>query len=124
MNSDWDTFLARAAERSPEGKLLGIVWTAVTAQLATEGLKLPTPRASFNDDIRGETAAFMSWEAGEHYVDVDIENGGSLAWFYKNRKTDVYEGSEESVPCAPLPEDMMGFLRLVAGAHMRSDSRG
>jgi hypothetical protein len=82
----------------------------LSARQATGSLLLPPPTALPSED--GST--HLVWGGDRHHLSVDLYPDGSFEWFYRDRLTDAFDGTDEE-RAAGMPEAFARRLRLVAG---------
>lgn len=101
----WQAYLASLGERglSPShAREVSRLWKqtcAVVGGLA-EPQAAPTP----------EGALLLSWDNGDHHVDVEVFDGGRLEWFYSHRSTGEHDGEEGALEDG-VPLRFVPFLR-------------
>lgn len=115
MSETWPQYLGRIGADSHEGAVAVLVWTSVAS--AVEGL--PVPRAAYSPEE--DPAVSLAWEGDEHYVDIDIMRGGAIEWFYRNRKTSVFDGSAGPEPAHALPARLIECLTQVASQRQSNE---
>lgn len=108
----WRSFLRGLEKRTGASPDLAAqaraLWSALRAM---GGAELPEPMADVTAD--GERFQF-AWSFATVYVEVEVDEGGGILWFGRDRETGVYEGAEE--PIHALPDALRPWLARVIDA--------
>lgn len=103
----WSEFLDSLAslEEYPEEQVRRVqdAWEQLVKQLE----EISPPRAQANED----GGFSMAWDRDEHHLEIEILPSGIVEWFYRNRKTDEYEG-DEGIDIDDLPREVVHYLKL------------
>ena len=67
---------------------------------------------SVPDAVATETGGiFMSWDRGDHHVEIELMSTGRYDWFYRDRRTGNYGGGED-FPIQVLAPELLSQLLL------------
>ena len=103
----WQRYL-EDLERSPvrlspdHARAVRLVWQTLNSNLSQA---LRPPAAGPGGDLGFQ----LSWNTDEQYLDIDIAADGSFEWFWTNRHTDEYQGSDDEHLTRP-PEELLQLL--------------
>ena len=96
----WKEFLDRL--RRPRGPAtvkhiaaVRQIWDMLRFALGTR-LPLPLTQSTHRGAIQ------LAWDAGRHYVEIDVLSDGRVEWFYRDRETNTLDGTEDE-PVAIIP---------------------
>ena len=78
------------------------VWAALDSSLS-QSLRLPAAGPG------GDLGFQLSWNTDDMYLDIDIASDGSLEWFWTDRHTGEYQGSDNLRLTSP-PEELLQLL--------------
>jgi hypothetical protein len=113
----WKSYLRRLAV--PEGPLsverteqILTLWSALEKRVGPK-LKPPYAGPLENDGFA------MSWDNGQHHLEIEVSADGSLGWFYMDQDSGIRRG-EEGQPLGTICSEIPLDLFQAAGA--RSDS--
>ena len=78
------------------------IWAALNSSLSQA---LRPPAAGPGGDLGFQ----LSWNTDDFYLDIDIASDGSFEWFWTDRHTDEYRGSDDQRLTSP-PEELVQLL--------------
>lgn len=108
--TDWFAYLARLPLQGAARVVERLFRDARARVREQTGRSLSVPVT-----IRGDDGSLhLAWDAGRHYVDVDVFADGTIEWFYRDRTTEALDGTEDACPASPLPRGLVARLALVA----------
>lgn len=108
--TDWFAYLARLPSQGAARVAERLFRDARARVRDQTGRSLSVPMT-----IRGDDGSLhLAWDAGRHYVDVDVFTDGTIEWFYRDRTTETLDGPEDPCPASPLPRGLVARLGLVA----------
>lgn len=107
----WLKYLAALTASTPAARIAERLWGETRRKiLAMTGRRLGVPVT-----IRGDDASLhLAWDVGHHHVDVDVLSDGSLEWFYRDRSSEILDGTEDACGASPAPVALVTRLALVA----------
>jgi len=99
----WDLYLSEMSARnliSPTARQTGQqIWN----KLKQFNPHLAEPTAAPIEESRG---LFLSWDADQHHIEIEIMPSGKYEWFYRNRSTAEFTGGEDH-SVDELPPDLL-----------------
>jgi len=58
-------------------------------------------------------AVQLAWsKTNDHYADIEVHPNGMVEWFYRDRDTTKYDGSEDAVPRSEIPDTLIQYLKF------------
>jgi hypothetical protein len=92
---------------SPNKELANTLWNALKKHFPNIRIPQAGPLISENTGFQ------FAWDSNEHHLEIDIlydklTDKYELDWFYRNRKTDTYNGSD----CLLFVEDLNTYPEL------------
>lgn len=103
----WIAYVARLPNRELADALEGLM-----ACLKVSLRKGVLPRPTAIPDESG-SAIHLAWDRGDHHLEIDMASNGSFEWFYRNRRTNEIDGTEEE-PERAVGDALARRLELVA----------
>lgn len=83
------------------------------AERLWNGIRATAGSSSVPDAAVTETGGiFMSWDRGDHHLEIELNPDGQYEWFYRNRRTGEY-GGEGSYPAEFVAPFMLSQMMLV-----------
>jgi hypothetical protein len=55
----------------------------------------------------------LAWDAGRHYLDIDIFSDGTMQWFYRDRETKELDGSPDEKRVTGVSPELERRLKVV-----------
>jgi len=55
----------------------------------------------------------LAWDAGRHYLDIDVFSDGTMQWFYRDRQTKELDGSPDDARATGIPPELVRRLEVV-----------
>ena len=55
----------------------------------------------------------LAWDAGRHYLDIDVFSDGTIQWFYRDRQTKELDGSPDDERIACVSPELARRLEVV-----------
>ena len=87
-------------------------YIAASAERLWRNIRPVTGTTSVPDAVATETGGiFMSWDRGDHHVEIELMSSGRYDWFYRNRKTGIYGGGED-FPIQVVAPELLSQLML------------
>lgn len=88
-DSTWRSFVSGLPITSAHLAAVIHLWDALILRLAPSPWPLPLTQMTATGNVQ------LAWDTGRHYVEVDILPDGTQEWFYRDRKTNVLDGTDE-----------------------------
>ncbi|HYK04996.1 MAG TPA: hypothetical protein VE974_24795 [Thermoanaerobaculia bacterium] len=86
---------------------------AASAERLWRSIRPTAGSLSVPDAVATETGGiFMSWDRGDHHLEIELMSSGRYDWFYRNRKTGAYGGGED-FPIQVIAPELVSQLMLV-----------
>ncbi|HYI08972.1 MAG TPA: hypothetical protein VEK57_07855 [Thermoanaerobaculia bacterium] len=87
-------------------------YIAAAAERLWRSIRPVAGSVSVPDAVATETGGiFMSWDRGDHHVEIELMSTGRYDWFYRNRRTGHYGGGED-FPTQVLAPELLSLLLL------------
>lgn len=102
QQDSFEHFISTLSE--PNKDIAATLW----AKIKTSFTKNIIPQAGpTNDGFQ------FVYDINEHHLEIDISQSYEVEWFYRNRKTDKYEGSDDIIKSYDLTDQLKYYIMLI-----------